>query len=91
VRWRVLKNGVLIDGCIIEHRRGFAAPRPGYDRPYGLTFSYEYQGMSYTQEVLVTKETYLAYPDGTKIRVRCRPDAPTRAAPVDFDFWSGYE
>lgn len=90
VRRQVLQKGVLIEGCIIEHRRGFAARRLGEDRPYYLTFSYEYQGTSYTQEVAVTKETYPAYPDGTKISVRCLPDAPTRAAPVDFDFWSEY-
>ena len=90
LRKQILQNGVLIEGCIIEHRRGDIAPRLGEDKPYGLTFRYEYQGTSYTQEVLVSKETYLAYPDGTKISVRCMPDDSAKAAPVDFDFWSGY-
>jgi hypothetical protein len=90
LRRHILQKGALIEGCIIEHQRDFAARRVGEERPYGLLFSYEYQGTSYTQRVEVTKETYLAYSDGTKIRVRCMPDAPTKAAPVDFDFWSGY-
>jgi hypothetical protein len=84
MRKQVLQNGVLVEGCIIEHRRGDFASRLGEDRPYFLTFRYEYQGTSYSYEKFVNKETYLAYPDGTKISVRCMPDAPTRAVPVDF-------
>ena len=91
VRWRVLQKGVLIEGCIVEHRIQRMTDRGGLPyHNYGLTFRYEYQGTSYTQEVLVTKETYLAYPEGTKISVRCMPDDSAKAAPVDFDFWSGY-
>lgn len=91
LRRQVLQNGVLLEGCIIEHQSQLGGEGRSWHYSYGLTFSYEYQGLSYTQEVLVSEETYLAYPDGTKISVRCMPDTPTRAAPVDFSFWSGYE
>jgi hypothetical protein len=84
VRKQILQKGVLAEGCIIEHRRGDFASRLGGDRPYFLTFRYEYQGTSYTYEKFVNKETYLAYPDGTKISVRCVPDSPTRVESVDF-------
>jgi len=54
VRRQVLQNGVLLDGCIKEHRQQFGGEGMSLHFSYGLTFSYEYQGMSYTQEVLKT-------------------------------------
>jgi hypothetical protein len=86
VRKQILQNGVLVEGCIIEHRRDPGWWSLGKKPNTYLTFSYEYQGTSYTQEMYVSEGTYQAYPDGTKISVRCMPNAPTRAAPVDFYF-----
>ena len=84
-RKQILQNGVLVDGCIVDHRSVFlVGPRRGMS--YYLTFRYEYQGTSYTHEVLVSERTYYAYADGRKISVRCPPDAPTTAV-VEDDFF----
>lgn len=86
VRKHILQEGALVEGCIIEHRRQLALDRMGWHHVYYLTYSYEYQGTTYTIEKFVSEGTYQAYPDGTKISVRCMPDDPTKVAAVDFYF-----
>jgi hypothetical protein len=85
VRKQILQNGALVEGCIIEHRREFLWGTSFLSNPtYYLTYRYEYQGTTFTQETRVTQETYLAYPVETRMSVCCMPDDPTRAAAVDF-------
>lgn len=81
VRKQILQKGVLVEGCIIEGRREF---RFRSDWHYYLKYRYEYQGTAFTQEKQVNENAFLAYPDGTRISLRCMPDDPTRATPVDF-------
>jgi Protein of unknown function (DUF3592) len=86
VRKQILQKGVIVEGCIIEHRRQLVLDKTGWHHDHYLTYSYEYQGTSYTLEKFVSEGTYQAYPDGTKISVRCMPDDPTKVAAVDFYF-----
>jgi hypothetical protein len=86
---KILQNGVLVEGCIIEHsERDWYIPTPrgdlGGDHSYYLKYRYEYQGRFFTQKKSVRKKTYFAYPDGAKISVRCMPDDPTRGASADL-------
>jgi hypothetical protein len=85
---QVHRSGVLVEGHISEHRKVVATSGPwrGSDSyfVYFLTYTYEYQGMAFAREKRVSEETYLAYPDDTKIHVRCMSSKPLNAAAVDF-------
>lgn len=80
---QVHRSGVLVEGRISEHRKVIRMRGPSLF-VYYLTYTYEYQGMAFAREKRVSEETYLAYPDDTKIRVRCMSSKPLNAAAVDF-------
>ena len=80
---QVHRSGALVEGRISEHRKVTRMRGPSLF-VYYLTYTYEYQGTTFAQEKRVSEETYLAYPDDTRIRVRCMPSKPSNAAAVDF-------
>jgi len=80
---QVHRKGVLVEGRISEHRKVIRMRGPSLF-VYFLTYTYEYQGKAFAREKRVSEETYLAYPDNTKIHVRCMASQPSKAAAVDF-------
>ncbi len=74
------KQGIVVEGSIVAHHDTLDLFDQGLGpESYYLTYRYEYQGTSYTQEQLVSKQTYLSYADGARISVRCLSHNPTRA------------
>jgi Protein of unknown function (DUF3592) len=78
----ILQNGVRVEGRIIEHRDNFSSL--GRKLPYFVTYSYEYEGKTYTHEQEVSKKIYLASPDETKVSIHFLPDDPTHVV-TNFD------
>ena len=73
----ILQNGVRVVGRIIEHRDDFT--ELGGKVPhtyYHVTYSYEYEGKTYTHEQEVSKQIYLASPDEIKVSVHFLPADP---------------
>jgi len=82
---KILQNGVRVVGRIIEYRDDFT--ELGGKVPhtyYHVTYSYEYEGKTYTHEQEVTKKIYLASPDETKVSVHFMPDDPIHVV-TNFD------
>jgi hypothetical protein len=49
VRKLILRNGVLVEGCIIEHRREFVWGKSYQSKSINyLSYEYEYQGTTFT-------------------------------------------
>ena len=80
---QIHRSGVIIEGRISEHQKVMRMRGPSLFRFY-LTYTYEYRGKIFAQEKRVSEKTYLAYPDDTKIRVRCMSSNPSKATAVDF-------
>jgi len=81
--WRVKtyfrRNGITVDGRIIDRRKEEHWSRYGKEYDYYLMYSYEYQGTTYQQEEPVSNEDYHAYHNGTRVSVRCLSADPTIA------------
>ena len=75
---KILQNGVWVPGRIIEHREYYSPRRVGVYTHYYVTYSYEYEGKTYSREQEVSKEIYLASPDEAKVSVHFLPDDPTQ-------------
>jgi hypothetical protein len=78
----ILQNGVRVEGRIIEHPANFSSL--GRKLPYFVTYSYEYEGKTYTHEQEVSEKIYLASADETKVSVHFMPDDPTQVV-TNFD------
>ena len=80
----ILQNGVCVVGRIIKSEDDSTASRYGSHTFYHVMYSYEYEGETYTREQEVSKETYLASPDETKVSVHFLPDDPAQVV-TTFD------
>jgi hypothetical protein len=80
---QVHRSGVIVEGRVSEHQQIMRMRGSSLYRFY-LTYTYEYQGKTFAKVKRVNEKTYLAYPDDTKIRVRCMSSNPSKAAIVDF-------
>ena len=78
----ILQNGIRVEGRIIEHAVNFSSL--GRNLPYFVTYSYEYEGKTYTREQEVSRKTYLASPDEIQVSVHFLPDNPTQVV-TTFD------
>lgn len=65
LRWR----GVVIEGHVCD--RGIRAMR--YGTVYSLSYSYHYQGRTYTHSQRVDEDTYHIWSEGGKAELRCLP------------------
>ena len=70
----ILQNGVRVEGRIIEHPANFSSLVR--KMPYFVTYSYEYEGKTYTHEQEVSKKIYPASPDETQVSVHFLPADP---------------
>lgn len=82
---KIVQSGIRVVGRITNQRETFSLPdgRVSYTAYY-LTYSYEYEGKTYTREQQVSKKVYLTYGDETKVSVHFMPNDPTHAV-INFD------
>ena len=78
----ILQNGVRVEGRIIVHPANFSSLVR--KMPYFVTYSYEYEGKTYTHEQEVSKKIYLASPDEIQVSVHFLPADPTHVV-TTFD------
>lgn len=78
----IRQNGVRVEGRIIEHPANYSSLVRKL--PYFVTYSYEYEGKTYTHEQEVSKQVYLASPAEIQVSVHFLPDDPTQVV-TNFD------